>query len=240
MPPGSVPPNEPAAREPSRAVRPYRRTMLDRYGPDFARVLTAVGWSSLGAVMLLPVGLYYGPRGWPVPLAMAVYYVVGLVVMTTVAVQLPRPASAVAEFYLAPTGASTPYEEQFSQEQALVMQGRVREALASFEARIAADATGIAVRIRAADLYAGPGGDPARAAQLFREAQRLPDLRSGDDVYVGNRLADLYLGPLQQPARALVELRRLLDRYPDSRIAPQLRQAIASLKARHVSDERPR
>jgi hypothetical protein len=211
---------------------------MDRYGPDFGRVIFASGWASLGAVMFVPVALFYGPSGWPVLITVPLFYLVGLALITGVSLLLTHPGSAVAEFYLAPTGASTPYEEQFSQEQALVMQERVDEALASYEARIAAEPLTIPARIRAADLYARLGKNPQRAAELFREVQRMPGLTSGDDHYVGNRLADLYVGPLDTPARALVELRRLLDRYPDSRVAPQLRQAIASLKARHVPDHR--
>jgi hypothetical protein len=227
----------PGSRPPARE-RPYRRTLFDRYGPDFGRVLFAAGWASLGAVMFLPVALFHSPPGWPLLVTIPLFYIVGWAAITAIALVITRPAGAVADFYLAPTGASTPYEEQFSQEEALVMQRRVPEALESFERRIAADPAGVRVRVKAADLYAGLGNNPQRAAELFRDVQRLPGLGSGDDLYVGNRLADLYMGPLDTPARALVELRRLLDRYPESRVAPHLRQAIAALKARHVTDDR--
>ncbi len=211
---------------------------MDRYGPDFARVLAAAGWCAFGALLSLPVAAFHAPAAWPKLLTMAGAYLVTWALLLTFSLLAIRPAGAVAEQYLAPTGASTPYEEQFSQEQSLVMQGHVDEALAAFERHIAADPTSITARIRAADLYAGLGKNPQRAAQLLAEAQRVPGLKSGDDLYIGNRLADLHLGPLGTPARALVELRRLLDRYPDSRVAPQLREAIAALKARHVPDQR--
>ncbi len=220
--------------------RPYRRTVLDRFGPGFGRVLAATGWCGFGALLIVPAVGTHVPPHWPPLLTVTAAYFLTWALLLTVSLLLISPVGAVAEFYLAPTGASTPYEEQFSQEQSLVMQGRVAEALEAFERRIAADPGSIAARIRAADLYAvpGPGADPARAAALFLEARRQPALRSGDDLYIGNRLADLYLGPLQTPARALVELRRLVERYPDSRVAPQLRQAIAALKVRHLPDDR--
>ncbi len=216
------------------ATRPYRRSLLDRYGPDFARVFAAAGWCALGAVPALAIAATYAPAGWSKPLIMAGAYVATWALLLSISLLAIRPPGAVAEFYLSPSGASTPYEEQFSREQALVMQGRLEEALAALERHITGNPTAVAARIRAADLYAGPGKNPQRAARLFAEAQRVPGLSSGDDLYIGNRLADLYLGPLGTPARALVELRRLLDRYPGSRVAPQLRAAIASLKARHV------
>ncbi len=220
---------------PQDAPRPYRRTLLDKMGPDFGYTLKAVGWSCAGALIPALVVARYAPAGPFVKLLVLapLAYLLSAALLTVAALALMRLGAAIPAYYIAPTGASTPYEEQFSREEALVMQGRAGEALASFERRIAADPLAIAARIRAADLYATHGADPARAAELFRDVQRLPGLTSGQDAYVGNRLADLYLGPLQTPERALVELRRLLDRYPDSRVAPQLRQAIASLKRMH-------
>lgn len=224
--------------DPPRVPRPYRRTLLDRLGPDRFHVLKAVGWAGFGAVMMVPVAYFHRPFGWPAAVAVPLAFLVSWAGIVAVALLVMHPAATVARFYLTPTGASTPYQEQFSREQALVMQGRVAEALALFEERIAADPAAVEARIQAAELHATHGANPARAAELFREAQRVPGLPSGQELYIGNRLADLYTGPLGTPARALVELRRLLDRYPDSRMAPQLREAIATLKARHVADDR--
>jgi len=228
----------PEPPRPPRPPRPYRRTLLDRLGPDSFHVLKAAGWSCFGAIMMIPVTATHSPFGWPVAITIPLVFLLSWAGITAVALLFMHPAAIVAQFYLLPTGASTPYQEQFSREQALVMQGRVPEALALFEQRIAADPGAVEARIQAAELYATHGANPARAAGLFREVQRLPGLTSGQDMYVGNRLADLYVGPLATPARALVELRRLLDRYPDSRMTPQLRQAITTLKARHVADDR--
>ena len=221
-----------------RELRPYRRTLMDRYGPDFGRMLYLAGWSTPGGLMILLIALHFDPLGWPRFITVPLYFSVGWALTAGVALLLVSPGDLVAGFYLAPTGASTPYQEQFSREQTLVMRGRVDEALQLYEARISAEPTAVPARIRAAELYAGLGKNPQRAAELFREAQRVPGLASGDDLYVSNRLADLFVGPLATPTRALVELRRLLDRYPNSKVAPQLRQAIASLKSRHLEDDR--
>lgn len=127
------------------------------------------------------------------------------------------------------SGRSTPYEEQYSREQALVMQGRIAEALAAYERAIAALPHAVEPRVRAADLYSAQG-DATRAAALLREVQRIPGVDPGRDVYASNRLVDLLLGPLSEPGRALVELRRLVDRYPDTRAAEHARAAIATIK----------
>ncbi|HZI42671.1 MAG TPA: hypothetical protein VFD67_13230, partial [Gemmatimonadaceae bacterium] len=122
-------------------------------------------------------------------------------------------------------------ENQFSYQEALVMQGKVEEALASFEALIGASATAIEPRILAADLYCRNPATVRRAAGLLREAQRIPSITPGRDIYATNRLVDLLIGPLADPGRALVELRRLIERYPNSAAARHARDAIARIKS---------
>ena len=81
-----------------------------------------------------------------------------------------RFGSAVGDGWkaIAVDGTSTPYREQFSYQQALVMQGRLAEALDSFEAIIAERPLAADARIRAAELYARDKHDARRAAELFR------------------------------------------------------------------------
>jgi TolA-binding protein len=128
------------------------------------------------------------------------------------------------------SGASTPYVDQFSYQQSLVMQGKVDEALASFESIITENPHRVDAHMRAGELYAAQKGNPRRAAELFRSAQAIPTISAGEDVYVTNRLVDLYTGPLGTPGRALIELRRLIDRYPGTVPASYARAALSKIK----------
>src|SRR6478735_12419267 len=130
-------------------------------------------------------------------------------------------------------GSTTPYEEQYSHEQSLVMRGQVDDALASFEAILQGNPDAVKPRVRAAELYAREKGNHARAAQLLTEVQRIETAGVGDFVYATHRLVDLYTGPLNEPGRAMVELRRLIERLPGTPAADQAREALATLKARH-------
>lgn len=132
-----------------------------------------------------------------------------------------------------PSGGTTPSRADYSREDALLMQRDVAGALESLEARIAADPGLADARLRAADIYGREGQDPRRAEALFREVQRIPDVSLRDDVYASNRLVDLYDGPLANTGRALVELRRLIERYPGTRAAEEARRGLVTLKARH-------
>lgn len=209
----------------------YTPTLFDRLGPDATILLRAIaaglGVVGLGAMaILLEIGR--------LPL-LAIVGLLGAGVFVAGATFGVAYAAGSSWKRLMVDGSSTPYVEQYSYQQALVMDGRVDDAIASFEALVAADAQAIAPRIRAAELHDRHKQNFARAAQLFREVQRIEPVSSGDFIYATNRLADLYLGPLGDRGRALVELRRLVERYPASPAADHARRAIAALKAEHLS-----
>lgn len=203
----------------------YKPTLFDRHGPA---ALDRVRALSYGAMVF---GLTFGV------LALET----GISIWTFVFALLAGAATAGLGFLfgkvagdgwhrVAVSGASTPYEEQFSYQQSLVMQGKVDEALASFEEMIAATPDAIEPRIRAAELYSENREGARRAAELLRQAQRIPSIAPGRDIYATNRLVDLLMGPLGDPGRAVVELRKLIDRYPTSTAAAHARDALARIK----------
>jgi len=226
-----------APKEP-RALAAYPLTRSDRRGPDAALLYRVVPYmivifaccTVLFSVLGVPLIL-----GMPLAAGLAGAFVWGGLRFATLV------GNSFAHFVL-PSGKSTPYEHQFSREESLAARGDIAGALEELEAGIAAtpiaDPAGINVRLRAAELYMGKGNDPKRAAALFREIQRFPALSASQDVYVSNRLIDLLLGPLRQPNRALVELRRIIDRYPNSAVAAHSRAAIVTIK-RQLSEEGP-
>jgi len=188
------------------------------------------------AVMVF--GLAFGvalARGAPIVLTLMIAVPLSLVSYFGT-MRITRAAGDAMTFFTA-GGSSTPYEEQFSREQALVMQRDYAGALALYEQRIL-DAPGEhRARIAAAELYMTHGNNPKRAAELFREVQRSPTAATGHNIYVSNKLADLYLGPLHEPRRALVEFRRLIEQYPGSTAAKHARMALANLKEDLLRDQ---
>ena len=204
----------------------YKITFFDRHGPDGALRL------KVAAQGVTVFGLAFGvcmSRGVPIGMTLVIS-----LTLSTAAVfgswYVMRASGAVALSFLQGRS-TTPYENQFSEEQALVMKRDYATALALFEHRMKLSPADPRVRMAAADLYASHGEDPRRAAELYREVQRLPELPTGHDVYVSNKLADLYLGPLKEPRRALVEFRRLIERYPGSTAANNAKLALTNLKS---------
>jgi hypothetical protein len=204
---------------------PYKSTLFDRLGPDAQFVVRAWGYG------LTVFGTAFGAMAFRGALSLS-----GLLVATAAGALVGLTAYYLSDYTgravneVMFSGSSTPYQEQYSYQQALVMQGKVAEALESFEALIVESPESVAARIKAAELYAREGKNPTRAAELFREARRIPAITPRDDVYIANRLVDLFTGPLGTPGRALVELRRLIERYPGTTTAANAREALGRLK----------
>jgi hypothetical protein len=145
-------------------------------------------------------------------------------------------AGAVMKSFTVPSGNSTPYAQTFSYQEALAAKGDVAGALESYESVIAEQSAAIAPRLQAAEHYARGNRNPQRAAALFREVREMPGVSTRDALYSSSRLVDLYDGPLDEPGRALVELRRIIEQYPDSTFATHARAALPTLKARLAND----
>jgi hypothetical protein len=213
----------------------YKSTLFDRHGPAAGDIVKAWGYGlttfGLCLVMYTLIGAkMLGITGWALP-----FFILGMSAASGFAVGkiglIGSNLTGAVVHEVLMSGSGAPYQEQFSREQSLLMQRKVDDALALFEARIAEPDSGVEVRLRAAEVYAREGNNPKRAAELFREAQNHPRCTSGSYAHAANRLVDLLTGPLNDPGRGLGELRRLIDRYPDSPAATHARIALASLKA---------
>lgn len=215
----------------------YKPTFFDKHGADGGYRLKAIAFGIMvGGITFSAVMLVAAQVG--VSMLSGTNFLGLAVVAALIGYGAARGAMGIAEgagvaaSVITAGSSSTPYEEQFSQEQALIMQRDYAGAAACFEHRIelAKENPDPRVCIAGADVYREYKLNPTRAAELYRMAQKIPSLTAGQDVYVANKLADLYLGPLQQPGKALVEFRRLIERYPNTRTAEQARMALTNIK----------
>lgn len=216
----------------------YKKTFFDREGPDGAIKLKAYYYAAIAGGVSVPMFMLFGDffklsKSGAIALAVLGPILMALVVAKVSIRAMDNVQDGVNKILTG--GASTPYTEQNSYQQALVMQGRLDEALQSYEALIAEPECPVDTRIRAAELYTREAKRHDRAAELFREVIRHPSCTASEEVYSANRLADLFAGPLGQPGRALVELRRIADRYSGSVVGERAREAIRTLKAHHAA-----
>lgn len=211
----------------------YKRSFFDRVGPDASSVLRtgffAVLMAPLGAVGGVAYGIQQGLEGRNIVLLGVAGAIVGGGLIYFIVRGLPRGGAAALQATLMPSGNSTPYETDFSYEMALAMKSDVKGALESFEQKIGERPLDAAVRLRAAEMYLSHG-KPDRARELYRDVQRIPGVDARDDVTASYRLIDLYSGKLGDPGKSLSEFRRLIERYPNSKVERQAREALAALK----------
>jgi tetratricopeptide (TPR) repeat protein len=212
----------------------YKRTLFDREGPDAGIKIKAYSYAAI-AGGLSPLVFYGFARMWGLgPIATLALLILGPVSVTVLIAKMALRMMAVTGQgvrVVLEGGSSTPYTEQYSYQQTLVMQGRLDEALESYEAIIAEPESAVDVKIRAAELYAREAKRYDRAAELLRDAIRHPKCSPSEEVYSARRLADLLSGPLNQPGRALVELRRIADRYQGTNVGEHAREAIKLIKS---------
>jgi len=176
------------------------------------------------------------PLGWVLSLR-GVWLVLFVVVALSVTVtSLKRMIIAMMEGMgnaflrlVWPSGGSTPYEQTYSQEEAMVARGDIDGAMVRYGAAMRLHPTDAELRFRAAEVLFR-SESPARAAAYFTEGRQLAGDNRSRELYATQRLIDLYLGPLGNPVGALVELTRLVDRFPGTREAEAAGLLLTRLK----------
>ncbi|MGH7617379.1 MAG: tetratricopeptide repeat protein, partial [Gemmatimonadaceae bacterium] len=168
--------------------RPYKLTLFDRLGPDAENVVRAGAYGVIVFGLCIPMfGAASQKLNPPLSFPWAVFWVLGCCtaaggIAGGVGLLLGHAAGSTWK-HLMVDGGSTPYKEQYSYQQALVMRGQLDDALESFEAVIGEKPDSVDARMRAAELYSRNRGDHQRAAELFREIQRIATVSPGEDIY---------------------------------------------------------
>ncbi len=133
---------------------------------------------------------------------------------------------------LVPSGSSTPSVAQHSNIEALVARGKYAEAAAAYRAVIAAEPEDLVSCEQLARLAMRELKDYDLAVWAYREAERRttePRRKAGFALLV----VGLFRDNLRDTGRTIVEMRRLLERFPDIPNAAQLRAELDDLRARH-------
>ena len=222
-----LPPQEPTP--PERRPGAYRPTLTDRHGPDAGLMLRCASYGLyVFGVAVFAAAVAGGPMAM---LLIGVGGAVAGVVVAFVAWKLSSAAGAGFRAFIQPSGASTPYQATYSYEESLAVRGDVAGAIEAYARRMAEQPHDVEVRVRAAELLAAEGNDPARAAALFRELRAIPGVTPARVLYATQRLVDLHRGPLGDEGRALVELRRIVESFPGSTAATHARKALRTLKS---------
>lgn len=201
--------------------------------PDFIYVfrarVTAVAIGVGAAAMGLGLAIVNGVSGIGVLFTMLVSGLVGGLVARYLITGVIDTASTVLARTVLPSGRSTPYTRTYSYEQSLAARGDTPGAVRAYAEAIARYPDDPEPCFQVAELLARSGEARASAEHFVLGRTRAAGDRARE-LYATQRLIDLHLGPLADPGRALVELRRLIERFPGTREALAARTALARIK----------
>jgi tetratricopeptide (TPR) repeat protein len=133
---------------------------------------------------------------------------------------------------LVPSGSSTPSVNQHSNIETLEMRGEYAKAAEAYRAVIASQPQDIVACEKLAQLALREQKDYATAIFAWREAEKRstePRRQAGYAILIANAYRD----NLKDYGKTIVELRRILARYPTVPHADKLRAEIDELKAMH-------
>jgi len=136
---------------------------------------------------------------------------------------------------LDPSGSSTPSVDQHSNIAAMAIRGETAKAAEAYRAAIAADPDDLVACEQLAQLALRELKDYDLAITAYREAERRtpqPKRQLGYAMLV----ATVYRDYLRDAGRTMVELSRILARYPDAPNAAALRAELEQIKASHFTD----
>jgi tetratricopeptide repeat protein len=191
-----------------------------------------------GYVFGIVLGLLFGaPLGWLLKLRgpfLVLFVILSIWAMARfIRGMMTGVVDGTANFFLRmvwPSGDSTPYEKTYSAEQALAARGDIEGALKGYRMAMHQNPGDPEPRFRVAELLFR-GDHPDKAVAFFREGRELAGDNRARELYATQRLIDLYLGPLGDDVRALVELRRLVERFPGTPEAAAARNVLMRMKA---------
>jgi cytochrome c-type biogenesis protein CcmH/NrfG len=139
---------------------------------------------------------------------------------------------------LDPDGSSTPSVDQHSNIAAMAVRGETAKAAEAYRAAVAANPADIVACEQLAQLALRELKDYDLAAQAYREAERRSPQPKRQLGYAMLGLA-VCRDYAQDAGRTMVELGRILARYPDAPNARALRAELEQLKAQHFQEPRP-
>ena len=200
----------------------------DRGLPE--RLAGAVYGIVLGILFGAPLGWFLALRGpWLVLFIILAAWAMGTALKRMTTAMIDGTANAFLRLVW-PSGDSTPYTPTWSAEQAKVARGDIEGALVGYGAAMRLHPTDPELRFRVAEvLYRST--TPERSEKYFKEGRALAGEDRGRELYATQRLIDLYLGPLGDNVRALVELRRVVERFPGTSEAAAARKVLMEMKA---------
>lgn len=200
------------------AERRERITGLLRFAPIFLIMIIAGSW-------LLYLMDHIGRTAFTIAVLLSPF------VAAALSLGLLRLLDGVASGFssLVHAGGNIAPTRQYSAQDALVMQGRIADAVTSYRSLIAADPSDLDARLRLAALLAKEGNDLVAAEVVYLEVRTLAP-KAHHTATLSNGLIDLYRS-MGRTDDLKLELGRFARRFPGSREGKAAAEHLARLDA---------
>jgi len=129
-----------------------------------------------------------------------------------------------------PSGDSTPYRGQLSQEETLIVRGRLEDAIEALSARARDFPDDPRPRLRLAELYRDEIGDLVEAVAWFRRTAAVPGIGLESERQVLREIVEICRDRLGRPELAAPALRRAADLHAGDRLGNWARQELKTLR----------
>ncbi len=129
-----------------------------------------------------------------------------------------------------PSGDSTPRRREYSDGQALVLQGLFQEAIDCYQGYVAEYPADPEPCASIARIYRDHLGQYGEAVDWFRRARLAADTTPGQEVLFTREIIEIYQSKLGEPRRAIPELARLADRFAGTREGELAKEELKKLR----------
>jgi tetratricopeptide (TPR) repeat protein len=187
----------------------------------FLMTLAAGQLGGMGPGKALLFGLFFGLLGPWIAYGLLYKYVIG------------GTSSLLSRLHY--SGDSTPRAPTSWRAQVLSVRGSHSEALQAFEEEAAEYPDDPGPCLKAAALCLQELDDPESAIRFFLRAREAAGTTAETDAYISLRLADVYEA-VDAPDEGALELKRILQRHPDSQHASGARARLAALKRGQIGE----
>lgn len=161
----------------------------------------------------------------------------GAFAVVSLTLWITNSAGAAASTLYTPSGKTTPPRKEYSQAEAMVIQGRYEDGITAFELAVSEDAADPTPYLRIARVYRDHLARHEDAARWFRRALRESVIPRGIALLARKELVELYTHRLAQPERALPELARMAEELDGTDEGAWAARQLAEIKARMSSPE---
>jgi len=216
----------------------HRKTLVSEIKKRHKKILIALPIILLSAVLILGL-LQILRRVFPALISPGfnLLFILTIWLIALVIVILLTPVAFYIADYLSGKVVSLFYatsgiklSRSYTPAQVHMAKGEYEKAIEEYRKVLKEDPDDTIAQCEIADIYFRRLNEPKKALAEYYKALEQKDYDRGLWVFAVNRIADLYSQELKKPDWAVIELRRIIEKFPDTKYAKRAKERIERLR----------